>query len=486
MRAAKHIATYATGNIVRQLAGFVMLPIYTSYLTPGDYGVVGLLVVMVALFELVIGARFAQSIPKFYYDQSTPEGRNQVVSTALMMTSAVSVVSTLLVASGSSIIAEVLLGSVDYQEHVALFGVTLLTAAIEAYGLAYFRLQEKPVLFVVNSVSKLVVQLSLNIYLVVHLEMGVMGVIVSNLMASAAFAIFAACYIFWHTGFGFNSGIIVSLFRFSWPLWLAGLASLYIGSSNRVFIRIFSSLDEVGLFELAWKFAAILPMLVWRPFAQWWQTERFKIYHQEGNGLAVYPVVFNAASLVLIYFAAGICLFNETVIYYMSSESFHAATIAVPLLVFGILCESLTSFFFFSFLVKEKTLIITYLRYGSGVVITIGSLALIPFFGFVGAAIAYAISNMCLLLASYVWSKRVFDSNISLDFAFRLLSVSLIIVISANHLIDMSMGLEIAGKALVSVGLLAILLALAKRDDHLFSLYERAFKFLRKRIFAKE
>ena len=42
---------------------------------------------------------------------------------------------------------------------------------------------------------------------------------------------------------------------FSWPLWVSSLASLYIYSSNRYYIRLFGSMDQVGYYELAARFA---------------------------------------------------------------------------------------------------------------------------------------------------------------------------------------------------------------------------------------
>lgn len=482
--AFKHIGTYAVGDIIRQLAGFIMLPVYTSYLTPADYGVVALLVVMVSLFQLVMGAQFAQAIPKYYYEQTSPNSRHEVVSTALIMTSLVSVCSTTLILILSPEISILLLGSDSFQSHVGLFGITLLTSAIEAYGLAFFRLQEKPVLFVVNSVTKLIVQLALNIYFVVFLEMGVMGVIVSNLIASAAYAAFAAVYILWHTGLGFDKDLTIKLFRFSWPLWLAGLAALYIGSSGRYFIRIFSGLDDVGLFELAFKFAAILPMLVWAPFSQWWQTERFKLYHRTNYGVDVYPVVFKAVSLALVYVGLGISLFSGTVISLMAADSFHTASIAVPILVIGMLLENLTAFFFFSFLVRERTVVIAYLRYGSGAVLTIGSLLLIPFFGFVGAAVAFTLSQIILLLTAYVWSKSVFDSNIELGFTCKLIAIAVPIVYLANNYFDTEVLLELVAKIIISILVLCCFLMVARKDRHLEKYYTEAWLFLRRRALA--
>ena len=63
-----HASIYAAGNILRQIAGFLMLPVYTRFLTPADYGVVGLMVFAVSLIELALGVRLQWAIPKYYFE----------------------------------------------------------------------------------------------------------------------------------------------------------------------------------------------------------------------------------------------------------------------------------------------------------------------------------------------------------------------------------------------------------------------------------
>jgi len=116
-KAARHVSIYALGSIIRQLVGFIMLPVYTSYLSPSDYGVVSLLVVMVSLCEVLIGARFGQAMPKFFYEQADSEWRNTVVSTALLVTACISVLVTLLVIASSNPISSLLFGTGNYSDH---------------------------------------------------------------------------------------------------------------------------------------------------------------------------------------------------------------------------------------------------------------------------------------------------------------------------------------------------------------------------------
>jgi len=342
-RAAKDIMIYGVGSILRQLVGFIMLPIYTSYLTPADYGIVSLLVLSMAISELLIGARFAQVIPRFYYDKSNEISRQRVLSTALTVTALISFFGVIVIWLSSNFLSSILFGSEQYSNYIGIYSLLLFTSGIESYGLMYLRILEKPLLFIIVSLVKLVIQLSLNIYLIVFLEYGVMGVIMSGIISSSIFCVLFLFMIYVRCGMWFDRLMIKQLVLFSWPLWLSGFAGIYIHSSNRFFIRIFSSLDDVGLFELATKFSSILGVLVWYPFSNWWQVQRFKILKESSNVKKEYQQIFDVMSTVMAVTVAGIILFSEPLITIMSSSEFHRSTSVIFPLTLSVYFSNLTS-----------------------------------------------------------------------------------------------------------------------------------------------
>ena len=242
---ARHATVYAIGNVVRQLAGFLMLPVYTRYLSPADYGAVGLLALALALLEPFFGARLTQAIPKFYFLEKSERARQSVVVTALTLTGAVSAVTATFIWLFSGPTSELLFGTREYALATALFGLNMLMQPIEYTGMTFIRMQERSVLFLVISLSKLVVQIGLNLLLVIHLELGVVGVILSGVIASGVFGIGLTAYTLYYNRPRIDFGIGWRMLVFSWPLWFAGLAGLYTGSSSRFFLRIFGSLDAV-------------------------------------------------------------------------------------------------------------------------------------------------------------------------------------------------------------------------------------------------
>ncbi|MHA7808369.1 MAG: lipopolysaccharide biosynthesis protein [Marinobacter adhaerens] len=408
----KHSTIYAIGNISRQLVGFIMLPVYTHYLTPADYGVIGLLIFLVSLFEIVLGGHMFQAVPKFYHQQETKAEKNSVVTTALLVTSFFSLIACLAMATASEQLAAIVFGDKQYSIYIVIFAALILTHALEQYGLTYLRIIKKPWTYFNFSMVKLALQLGLNILTIVILDWGLMGLALSSLISSVIIAITLCSYTVYKTGAKFNQEIARNVLRFSWPLWISGLIGLYIGSSNRYFIRIFSSLDDVGLFELAAKFGSIVSILIWLPFSQYWQTERFAIAKTE-DPYPAYSLAFRLIAGLLLIAGIGISIFVDLVVSVMSAPEFHSAAGAVPFLVIAGIFQCLTIFNNFSFMYQDRTLEVTKNNTATAIVVTVFYFILIPSLGFIGASIAFAGASAFQYIYALHSGNRIYPLKIN-------------------------------------------------------------------------
>jgi len=427
--AARQLAIYSVGSVARQLVGFVMLPIYTRLLSPSDYGVVALLAIMVAILELVLGARFAQAVPKFYFDSKNKAYRNSVVSTALMSTAVVSAAGVFIVAANSAGLSGILFGSEEYSDYVAIYAALLLTIAVEHYGLTYIRLRNQAILFVTVSLLKLVAQLSLNIWLVVVLEMGVAGVVYAAVGSSAVFAIGSAIFVYANVGLKFDWPVCLRFLKFSWPLWIAGGGALYVSSVGPYLIRTVDGLAAVGLYQIAHRFSSLISVLGWEPFSQWWQTERFQIYSAEGANSKKFAAVFDLAAGLLCTVAVAVAIFGVPVIRLIAAPAFHDAAFALPWLALAQVFSSLAVFMNFSFLVTEKTGNITLLRAVAAALITVGVTVGVSVSGFIGAAVALCSCNLVMALLTYVRAKTVEDIGLVLRYPVIFTSVAMFAIL---------------------------------------------------------
>lgn len=444
-----HAATYAIGNIARRLVGFAMLPIYTRFLTPADYGVIGLLTFALALFEPLFGARLGRAIPKFYFDAKDARGRRAVIWGAVGLTSFVSAISMVALMACRGIGSELLFGEHKYALALGLFSVNLLTQPIEDAGLMYIRLRERSGLFLSISMGKLLLQVALNLLLVVFLRGGVVGVVLSGVICSIAIGIVLIVYVAAHEPPAFDWDITRAMLKFCWPLWLAGLAGLYVGSSGAMYLRVLDNLSDVGRLELAIKFATVVSALIWAPFFQHWEPMSYR-YYKEADGKRKFQVAFIGISTLMFAGGLGISVFSQPVIRLMAAKSFYPAAAIVPILTLAFILNSLRSFFNFSFLVTGHTKLQGLCLYGTALIITVAYATLIPSFGLAGAAAALTVAFSATFVYVRVLSRRYFDPGFNLAPIGAYILIGSVAYISSSLLWHTeNLGLDLLIKSLV-------------------------------------
>ncbi len=462
-----HTARYAAGNIARHLVGFAMLPIYTRFLTPADYGVIALLTFALALFEPVFGARLSMALPKFYFEAIQERTKRAVIWTALVLTASVSAISVAALVIFRGLGSEALFGDQRYALAFGIFAVNLLTRPLEDTGMMYLRIHERSRLFLTVSMIKLALQVALNVLLVVILEQGVIGVVLSGVISSVIIGGGLTAYVACREAPAFDWQLMRKMLRFSWPLWISGFGGLYVGSSGGIFLRVLGSLSDVGRLELALKFATAVSMLIWTPFRQQWAPMSYRIY-REGNGAQRFQVAFIGMSAAMFVGGLGISIFAKPLIALVAAKPFYAAAAAVPLLTLGFIFNELRSFFNFSFLVTDNTKSSSLCQYVMAAAITIGYLGLIPRYGLIGAAEAQCMAFVVGFVYARILSRRYYDPGFRLGPAalFALISVcayacSAVLPQGRGFLVDWavrSIIFAIAGASIVVIGVRAAVL----------------------------
>src|SRR2546429_9626039 len=82
-RIGKHGLVYGGGIILSKAVAFIMLPVYTHYLTPADYGLLQLVDMVLEVASIVAGSRPGAGIFRYYHKANTPGKRPAGLSTAL-------------------------------------------------------------------------------------------------------------------------------------------------------------------------------------------------------------------------------------------------------------------------------------------------------------------------------------------------------------------------------------------------------------------
>lgn len=425
---------YAISSVMIQLVGFLMLPIYTRYLTPEDYGVIGILVATFSLSQLFFAMSFTTGLPRFYFNAKDEEERCLVFSTPIISTVMSSIVAVLLIIYFNDGLSKVLFGDVSKGKILAIYSLSILINTLHDYGIDFLRIRNRPYLYLLISVIQLSLQVALNLYFIVYQELGVEGFVYGSVTSLAVIMVILIYIVIKHTGIGFKKSIFIDMLRFHWPIWLSGLGGMYLGSSGLYYLRWLSSLTDAGLYTLAMKFSMILSILVWIPFMMQWEVTSFESYNAN-NHRPLFSDTFFSIILLMSLGALGIGLFSEYVIFLMASEQFHDAYIAIPFLVYAVCFSSMADFFNFSYMASGHTKKISVLMFYTAVVLTALYIMLVPVYGFVGIALSTLFAQIFRFVFTYMGSLRYIDLKVKIGSPlFFLLSTSLVCVALTKYM----------------------------------------------------
>ncbi len=455
MTLLSHSAIYFVGNFIRYAASFIMLPIYTNYLSPKEYGVVELLVLAVDLIAIAVGMRLGQGVFKYYSEQEgNQQGRKSVVNSALLIAILTNTFGVFIV----FLFAPFYLDFLDVETlsvvHIQVFALSLLFSSMIEIYLLYVRAVQKPFVYVSFNVLKLVVQIAFNVYFIVFLEEGVVGVIKATVISSGVSAFIAM--ILWGRSIGLSLDFSFAkrLIGYSWPILVAEVGMFLVTYLDRFFLKELIGHESVGIYALASRFSILIIVFGFSPFQAVWDSEKYKV-QKSPDAQKKFREVFLLLNLILISAALSISLYVEEVIEIMTPESYWMASTIVPIMVIGMYFQSLTAFVNFGILLKGKTLDLTKASFMSVAISLLLYYNLIPIYGVYGAASASALTMACRFFFVFYMAKRHYDMGIQWGATTLLLGfASILYLISMN--IEYGIVIDIILKALVILSLFIV------------------------------
>lgn len=408
---AKHSAIYGLSNILGKAIGFLLIPLYTHYISPDDYGVLELLDLTITMIGMFVGMGLASAVAKFYFDFNEKSARDLVVSTALTVLVIAAAGLTVLVWQFAPLLANLVLGNANYAVYVKISLATFACNAILEIPLTYIRAREKSVFFGAISICRLLMALSLNIFFIVVLQRGILGILYSGLITSLLFGIGLVLWILRDVGIKVSIPLAWSMILFGTPLIINNLGMFVINFGDRFLLKTSASLSDVGVYSLGYKIGmGLVSFLIGQPFFLIWSVRRYKLV-KERHGLDRYGQVFLLYMLLLLFVCLAITAFSREMITLLAPSEYQAAWEIMPIIAFAYLFREMSDFFRGAFMICSKTRWIGILTTIVTIFCVLNYLVLIPRFHSVGAAIATLLTFIFMAMLNGYYAQKIMPVN---------------------------------------------------------------------------
>lgn len=417
----RHSFLYGLANWIRPLLSLVLLPLYFHHLTAEQYGDYGLFVQTTEFVGILIGMRFDLTVSRLYFERKDDAARARVVFTAfawLVLLSAAGAALGALFAPALVTLVFSLGASGDagidkalYADYFRLAFLTLFFQLAAQVPSAYARILKKSGFFSAVSIFGLLLGLTLNIYFVAGLELGLTGIFISGLVVNVF--LFAALFL------AMIRRVRPALSRKDWrdlngmslPLLPGSIAVFLLTFGDQFIINYLSGRESVGIYRVAYKFGLLVSYMITQPFMQFWRVRMYEIY-ERGRATKAYRKVLTLFTFLIVFAALLLSAGIEDFFRIISADpEWWLAAPVVPVLALAYVFAGIRYHVEVGIYLVKKTRFASYVTVSAAVLNVALNFALVPPLGAMGAAVATLASMVYMVFLSYFFSNRLYHVN---------------------------------------------------------------------------
>lgn len=390
MSLLKSFSIYTVAAFCVQAVNFLLLPLFTHFLSPADFGILSILTTITAVISPLVMFSAEGAISVEYYKNVFNNFNVYITSCICISILSVSILTSLLLASGSFLS---LFFNVPAFWLIILPFFSLLEG-IKSIHLLIYRINRKAFYYALYSFGSVLLTIVLSVFLIIRFKYAYTGRLYGQYISTGVFFIFTCVYLTRqkYLSLQISSVMMKDAFKFGAPLVLHALGFVVINLADRFFISHYSGSSALGIYSLAYTIGSIISILA-LAFNNAWTPLLFGLLKEDTVSSRLKIVRVTYVFLIFLFLSTLILIFLTGFLFNLFIDRrFYGGAQIVPYI-------AMSSFFFGCYLAFTNLLF--YLKKSTIFTITaviniifnlLLNYLLIPQLGIQGAAYATFIS----------------------------------------------------------------------------------------------
>ncbi|WP_339461953.1 lipopolysaccharide biosynthesis protein [Pseudomonas sp. EA_105y_Pfl2_R69] len=402
---ARKLVAFAIGPVGGAALGFITLPIITWFYSAEDIGRIAMFQVVSSFCILLFSLGLDQVYVREYHES---EHKPALLKTALLPGLLSLVVGLALCFVVPGFISQALF-SVDSVLISILVALCFLAAFVSRFLSLILRMQERGLAFSMSQVLPKVLFLSvIGVYVLFSFGFDLFHLVIAHALSITAVTLI---YV-WNTRQEWLVALkqrvdtekLKAMLRFGAPLIMGGIAFWGLTAMDKIFLRTFSSFEELGVYSVASSFAAAAIVfqsifsIIWAPTVYKWAAEG--INTEKIDQVTEYVLV----AVVILFSLAG--LFSWAVTYLLPASYAKVQYILVTCMAYP-LFYTLSETTVVGLGITRKSSYAMAASIIAVLVNLVGNYLLVPLYGAAGAAVSTAIAFWVFFICRTEFSCRV-------------------------------------------------------------------------------
>ena len=270
----RNAVIYLGSSVVNKAAPFLLLPLFTHYLTPVEFGALSMFLVINGLFIAVIGMGIHTNISKHFFSSSKGELAELIGNMFFVLGCSTGIA--FLVCVVVSLMVDKFF-SLPTDIWLALPALSFLMM-VNTINLTLLRNESRPYLYAIFEVANTFLSLVITVTLLVAFNFGWYSQVVGLFASNAVFSVVAILYILSrkYIQFQIRINVVKPILRLCLPLIPHVLGGVIIAVSDRLFIERMVGLEAVALYSIGYSFGMIVGLFT-DAFIKAWTPWFFRV-----------------------------------------------------------------------------------------------------------------------------------------------------------------------------------------------------------------
>lgn len=441
---------YGISSVLARFINYLLVPLHTGVFNTAQYGIMGLVYAAIAFLNVLF--TFGMESAYLRYAENRKQAPHVFKTLQIGLLIFASLLCLLLYLVMPWLLPLMSLSTEMSGIYLIMLGI-LWFDTLSIVPMAELRLTRRAWLYATLKTVNVLINITLNFYLILGLGFGIEAVFLANLAASFVMSVLVWFFTADLLKGTFKKEWVKTAFSFGWPFVPSGIGfvinemldrfllnGMNPANAERLYGMGTTPEDVVGIYNACYKLAVFMLLLVqmyrmaWQPF--------FMRHAKDGDSKELFGQAFiwyNAFSAVVFM---GVALFKQQIVAIsipgtektLIDSNYWGGLDIVPYLLLAYWFHGWYINFSSGVFIKEKTRVLYKITLmGAGITI-IANLALIPLFGMIGSAAATLLSYSAMAVTLGIYSKKVMNVPYQLPASFGLMAILAVLVFGEPYL----------------------------------------------------
>ena len=403
---------YGAGRVMQKFFVALLLPLFTSFMSRADYGIIGMVVTVVTFLDVFVTLGFDVAFSRFFFDTKDPHHRSKVITHTFYVDFVYPgfVLGALILFMPQ--ISSAIMGGSGYTIYFDIGLVTLFFTNLSDLPYQLMRMEHRPWTFTAFMVARVIIQVPMAVIFLAVFHLGPAGYLLANLVTAVLLNVVALPFYVPRLRFLWDKELMRSMLAFAIPAMFTAISFFFLKLSDRFFLLHYQGKAEVGLYTVANSLSQPL-LLVGMAFRMAWPQWHYARLHEPERHKrmvarsSTYFMAFNGLLL------AATAVFLPLVIHVLLNRKFWSVGPTTFVLTLSVALYNLYFIFWVGANVAKKNRMIPVITLVASAVNVGLNFVLVPKYGMWAAAwtttLGFAILATLVFFVSQHWYPIPFE-----------------------------------------------------------------------------